>query len=89
MFLNRNNKIKEVLAPANNLRAAFESRSWFLNRYVLREAQNIKTRKKGATFLAALFATALLLGAGTTAHALSITYGPDCGSGNTTGQCTR
>ena len=89
MFLNRNKKIKEVLAPANNLRAAFESRSWFLNRYVIREAQNMRTRKKGATFLAALFGTALLLGADTTAQALSITYGPDCGSVNATGQCTR
>lgn len=40
------------------------------------------TQNRRSTFLAALFGAALLFGAGTTAHALSITYGPDCGSGN-------
>ena len=42
------------------------------------------TRKKGSTFLAALSGAALLLGAGTTAHALSITYSDATGCGGST-----
>ncbi len=40
----------------------------------------MRTGLKGLNFAAVIFGTAVLLGAGTTAHA--ITYGPDCGSGN-------
>ena len=44
----------------------------------------MRTRKKLATFLAALFGAALLFGAGTTAHALSITYNDANGCGGST-----
>jgi hypothetical protein len=42
------------------------------------------TRKRGGLFLAALSGAALLLGAGTTAHALSITYSDATGCGGST-----
>ena len=41
-------------------------------------------RKTGLTPLAAVFGTALLLGSGTTAHALSITYSDATGCGGST-----
>ena len=44
----------------------------------------MRTRKRGRTFLAALIGTALLLGAGTTAHALSITFSDATGCGGST-----
>jgi hypothetical protein len=46
--------------------------------------QDMRTRKKVATFLSALFGAALLFGAGTTAHALSITYSDATGCGGST-----
>jgi hypothetical protein len=39
----------------------------------------MRTRKKGAMFLSALFAAALLLGAGTTAHAITFSDATGCG----------
>ena len=44
----------------------------------------MRTRKRGTPFLAALFVAALLLGVGTTAHALSITYNDANGCGSST-----
>ena len=44
----------------------------------------MRTRKRGRTFLAALIGTALVLGAGTTAHALSITFSDATGCGGST-----
>ena len=44
----------------------------------------MRTRKKMPTLLSALFGAALLLGAGTTAHALSITYSDATGCGGST-----
>jgi len=40
----------------------------------------MRTVKHGAPILAALFSAVLVLGVGSTAHAIS--FGPDCGSGN-------
>jgi hypothetical protein len=44
----------------------------------------MRTRKKMQTLLSALFGAALLFGAGTTAHALSITYSDATGCGGST-----
>jgi hypothetical protein len=82
---------KEVLA-AHILNSGFlflqrkckRSLAVFQNRFVTRKEPKMRTQKRGAPFVAALFGAALIFGAGTAAHALSITYNDANGCGGST-----